>query len=378
MVKKDFGKTGLKVFPLGFGAMRLPMVDIGGEQFTDLDQAADVIRHAYESGINYFDSGLLYCAGESEFALSKGLKGIRDKVILTTKATKFHVKKKGDLRRMLEHQLSRLDTGYLDFYCFHGIGWDVFWETDKTTNWIKDMEKAHDEGLVKHIAFSFHDAPENMIKLIDTGMFEMVTCQYNYLDRRNEKAIAYAHEKGLAVVVMGPLGGGRLVGMPGFIADNNTLRDFNPRELALRFVASNPAVSIPLSGMGSREMVDENIAAVSKGALNDDEHTQLETLLKKTKKMADLYCTGCGYCMPCPHGVNIAGRFAAMNLLKVYGLKEQALTSYLNVLKAEKNQPGHGKCVKCGKCEKRCPQKIKIIKQLKETKKAFKKLAEEK
>jgi predicted aldo/keto reductase-like oxidoreductase len=369
--KVKLGNTGLEASCLGFGAMRLPMVDIGGEEFVDLEKAAEVIRYAYDCGINYFDSGLLYCSGESEFALREGLAGIRDRVILTTKATKFHMKNPGDLRRMLEHQLARLGTDYLDFYCFHGIGWDSFQELDKTTGWLADMNKAHTEGLVRNIAFSFHDTPENMVKLIDLGIFSMVTCQYNYLDQKNAEAIQHAHDNGLAVVVMGPLGGGRLTGMPGFVKAEHDIKFKTAPEMALRFVISHAGVSVALSGMGSKEMVDQNIAAVEKGVLKKSDLGALEALMKKTNKLADLYCTGCGYCMPCPKDVDIKGRFAAMNMLKVYGIKDTAVANYSRVLDGEQKKPGGGKCVKCGLCEKKCPQNIKIIEQLEETEKTF-------
>ena len=363
----QFGNTGIEVSPLGFGSMRLPMCSIGGSSYVDYDRAVDVIRHAFEKGVNYIDSGFMYCSAESEIAVGKALKGWREKITVTTKATKQRMSDPGDLRRMLDHQLAKMDLDCFDFYCFHGVGFDNFNETDKKTGWISDMEKAKVEGLIKHVAFSFHDKPENMKKLIDLGIFEMVTCQYNYLDRSNEAGIAYAHEKGLAVVVMGPVGGGRLSVVPRFLSEKSGLDTSSAAGLAVRYVISNPHVNMALSGMGSVEMVDDNVAAVEKGQLSQAETEVLNTLMVENKKLADLYCTGCEYCMPCPHHVNIPGRFEAMNYDKVYGMTDHARSMYAKLRTKEEDQFGPVACQECGECEDKCPQNIEIIKQLKET-----------
>jgi hypothetical protein len=371
MIYRDFGKTGLKISPLGFGAMRLPMVQLGEVGYIDFEKAIPVIHAAFEKGVNYIDSGLGYGNAESEIVVGRALKGWRDKVTLSTKATRTRMSRPGDLRRQLEHQLAKLDVDYLDFYCFHGIGWDNWHETDKATGWIADMEKAKAEGLVRRIAFSFHDEPENMIKLIDTGMFEAVTCQYNYLDQRNADSIAYAHEKGLAVVVMGPVGGGRLAELPGFVKKDTGLSESKAATLALRFVLANPNVNVALSGMGSLEMVEENVAAAEAGPLSAAERDHLSEMSKRLKKMADLYCTACKYCMPCPHGVQIPDRFGAMNFLKVYGMEDHARRVYANIRKKEETLEGKGVCIECGACVEKCPQHIPIIEQLKEAEAAL-------
>jgi len=386
MEERTLGNTGIVASRLGFGSMRLPMVNIGGHDYVDLDLAVEVIQHSFENGINYIDSGFIYCESESEIAVGRALRGWRNNITVTTKATKHRMENPGDLRRMLEHQLGKLDIDYVDFYCFHGIGWDNFHEIDQKTGWLEDMTKARDEGLLKHIGFSFHDDPENMLKLIDLGLFEMVTCQYNYLDQKNAESIAYAKEKGLGVVVMGPVGGGRLAGLPGFLSDAEgldgldtpftSLRATRPGAssaagLALRFVLSNPNVDIALSGMNSARMVDENIAAVERGRLSESELFSLNQLLEKTEKLADLYCTGCGYCMPCEQGVNIPARFEAMNYFKVYGLLEYGRTQYRNIRNREQGTEGGGVCIGCGACMEKCPQDIDVIEQLKETEAAF-------
>ena len=204
------GNTGYRVSRLGFGSMRLPMVQIGDKEYVDIEQAVAVLHRAFELGVNYVDSGLMYCNEESEVAVGLALEQWprRDEIIVSTKATKFRMQKPGDLRRMLDHQLWKLRRSKVHFYLFHGIGWDNWRELDSKTGWIRDMAQAKAEGLFEHCGFSFHDKPEAMRRLVDEGIFDLVTCQYNYLDRANEEAIQYASDQGLGVVVMGPVGGG--------------------------------------------------------------------------------------------------------------------------------------------------------------------------
>jgi len=178
------GNTGYRVSRLGFGSMRLPMLRIGGEEYVDVERAIGVIHRALELGVNYIDTGFLYCSEESELVVASALAQWprRDEVVVAAKCTKMRASDSGDLRRMLEHQLWKQRREFFDFYLFHGIGWDNWHEIDERIGWIGDMLRAKDEGLVKHIGFSFHDKPESMIRLVDEGIFELVTCQYNYLD----------------------------------------------------------------------------------------------------------------------------------------------------------------------------------------------------
>jgi hypothetical protein len=359
----ELGNTGYKVSRLGFGAMRLPTVEFGDQNFVDIDTAVETIHAAFERGVNYIDTAFGYRNRESELAVGRALEGWQDKVTVATKASGGYIKKPGDLRRLLEHQLIRLNRDYLDFYLFHGIGWERFHDMDEATNWIADMQKAKEEGLIKHVGFSFHDDPENMIKLIDTGMFELVLCQYNYLDPGNEESIAYANSKGLGVVVMGPVGGGRLSVIPKNMRDADVLSENEAAELALRFVISNPNVHIALSGMGSVEMVKENVAAIDKGPLSEKEMETLDKLLEENKRLAELYCTGCAYCMPCPNEVNIPRNFELYNYYTVYGFEDYAVEQYARLVSREQDA---GQCIECGTCLEECPQHIEIIEQLQE------------
>jgi predicted aldo/keto reductase-like oxidoreductase len=365
---KKFGNTGMDISVLGFGCMRFPMTKIDGKDVVEEDKTIEMLHRAYELGVNYFDSAYFYCEGQSEVVLGKALKGIRDKVYVSTKSPGHMVKKYGDYRRILEDQLKKLDMDYIDVYHFHGIGYDNFFETDKASGWLDEAKKAKEEGLIKHISFSFHDKPESLTKLADLGHFESLLCQYNSIDRSNEASMAHAKQKGLGVAVMGPLGGGRVSGMSKEVADKLGIKVKSNAELALRFVLANPSIDCALSGMGSLSMVEENCATASNAApLSKNEIIAINEMMEENKKLADLYCTGCAYCMPCPQGVNIPHIFSAMNNYKVYGTVEYARGQYAEI--GSQWVPGRNAsaCTECGACEKRCPQKLKIREQLKES-----------
>ncbi|MFA9380695.1 MAG: aldo/keto reductase [Acetanaerobacterium sp.] len=369
MQYREFGKTGIKISTLGFGSMRLPQKEVDGNTVYDHEEGVRIIQRAIELGVNYVDTAPYYCNKESEIIVGKAIKGARDKIYLSTK-NPIEDASGAHYRERLESSLKKLDTDYIDFYHMWGITLDTF---NNSIN-VKDGPlaaalKAKEEGLIRHISFSFHDKAENLFKLIDTGCFETVLCQYNMLDRSNEKAIDYAKEKGLGVVVMGPVGGGRL-GEP-----SEVIRKLLPgnavssAELALRFVITNQNVTCALSGMGSMAMVEENVKVASNDSkLSEAELASINVSMGENKKLAELYCTGCNYCMPCPQGVNIPLNFQLMNYHRVYGLTEYARREYAKIgnvewLKGKKASA----CIDCGLCEEKCPQKIKIRSQLKDT-----------
>lgn len=357
MQYREFGKTGVKVSRLGFGAMRLPA--------KEPDKAVELLREGINLGINYIDTALYYLDGQSEVLVGKAIKGQRDKVILSTK-NPIEDASGANWRKRLEKSLAKLDTDYIDFYHMWAINWDKYVNLIDVANGpLEEARKAKEEGLIRHISFSFHDSPENLIKIIDTGNFETMLVQYNLLDRRNEEGIAYAKSKGLGVAVMGPVGGGRLGAPSKEIASLIPQGTKSSAEMALRFVFANPHVDIALSGMSDMAMLKENVRIASlEEPLSEEEKKILEDILEEKKRLAELYCTGCGYCMPCPNGVDIPANFTNMNYLKVYGLKEAAKNGY-NKLK-EENKAAEN-CIKCYECEAKCPQKIEIVKQLEET-----------
>ena len=373
---KKFGKTGIDMSALGFGAMRLPMT-AGENQEVDYEKAVPILQRAMELGVNYIDTAPGYCNRTSEIAVGKALKGRRDKVYLSTKNPIEDAS--GDhWRERLESSLKKLDTDTIDFYHMWGISLETFrTKIDVKNGPIDAARKALDEGLIRHLSFSFHDDPKNMLPIIDSGYFSSVLCQYNLLDRGNEEAIAYASEKGLGVVIMGPVAGGRL-GSPSESIRKMVGRNMeSTAEMALRFVLANPNVNIALSGMSSIRQLEENAKVASiEGPLTEAELRQVDRMLEENKKMADLYCTGCKYCMPCPQGINIPHVFGLMNDHKVYGLTEHAKQQYQSLFTdlESRKEPwlkeqgvDASNCIECGQCEDKCPQHLKIIEQLKET-----------
>lgn len=374
----QFGNTGVKVSRLGFGCMRLPMDKTSGTPRVDEEAAVAMIRKAVELGVNYFDSGYEYHGGMSERVLGRGLSGLRGKVNIATKCPGHRVKAPGDYRRILEDQLSRLNTDHIDFYHFHGINYNGFHEIDKRAGWLGDAVNARAEGLIKHISFSFHSpnfrepAPDDMIKLVDTGLFESVLCQYNVLDRSNAPAMECARQKGLGVAVMGPLGGGRVSGLPKEAAEKLGIKVAATAELGLRFVASNPNVDILLSGMSSMEQLLENAEYVSRlEPLSPAEVEGIQAMMEENKRLAELYCTGCNYCMPCPEAVNIPYIFQMMNYNKVYGIRDFAKNGYAGIGSGWIRGKKADACSECGACEKKCPQNLNIREQLRESRKAL-------
>ncbi len=371
MLYRPFGKTGIKISALGFGAMRLPMAwNKEGKGHVKTDEAVALLRRAFARGVNYVDTAYMYCEDESENIVGRALKdGWREKVYLSTKFPPHLAEKREDFRRILTEQLSKLDQEYIDFYHFHGIGKDQLRDKIDKFHLIDEAMKAKEEGLIRHLSFSFHDKPEEMIPIVDRGCFSSVLCQYNLLDRSNEDSIAYAKSKGLGVVVMGPVAGGRLKNPSEVFEKSVSDRAIKTPELALRFVLSNPNVDCALSGMETVQMVDENVAVASdETPLSSAEKAAIEKTADDLKKLADLYCTGCEYCMPCPQEVNISKCFEFMNYLKVYGLEDAARERYAQIGKpwiAKGKDASH--CIECGECEKKCPQKLPIIRHLKET-----------
>lgn len=358
MQYRQFGNTGIKVSALGFGAMRLPK---------DEEEAVRVLHRAFELGVNYLDTALVY--GESEVVCGKALKGWRDKVYISTKNPLYDNTVEGWWER-LNRSMERMDVDHIDFYqVVHGLDVNAYENFLVKGGGMDAIRKAKEQGLIQHACFSCHDTPENMKKLIDTGEFAGMTVQYNLLDRANEEAIAYAHDHGMGVVIMGPVGGGRL-GAP-----SDQIRQMIPTgvksspEVALRFVFSNPNVSCAISGMSTVEMVEENVAVASREeALTLAERQSIEEALNEVKRLSELYCTGCNYCMPCPQGINIPENFRMMNYHRLYGITDHAKALYNQLSDSE--HPERGKkaeeCIQCGACEPKCPQKIRIIDQLKE------------
>ena len=376
MQYKEFGKFGFQASVLGFGAMRLPALADGT---CDYERSVPMLRRGIDLGINYLDTAYGYINGTSEVAVGKAIKGYdRSKLLISTKIPHASRPEAEQFEARLETCLRRLDT-YIDVLHLHGLTWEHFraYAAGKGGS-IDVVRKAQAQGLVRHLAFSSHASVEEIRRMIETGEFESMTVQYNLLDRHNEAVMALAHERGMGVVVMGPLAGGTL-GLMKAPAGSEGARVGNA-SIALRFVWANPNVSVAISGMNRMDHVEENCAIAGRaGALSDEEWGVIDRMVKQNARLADMYCTGCGYCQPCPNGVNIPENFRYLIWYKVWGLEEQARKAY-----AELTPQGHyapwgadrqwgwisgekaEACLQCGECEPKCPQKIEIVKQLQE------------
>ena len=378
MLYNDFGRTGIKMSALGFGAMRLPMIGEGDARQVNDELAIPMMHKAFESGVNYIDTAPGYCDRKSEGAVGRALKGWRDKVYVSTK-NPIENDSADDWMKRLENSLKQLDIDYIDFYHLWGINLKSFerWQGLKDGP-LQAAERAKQQGLIKYLSFSYHDSAGNFRPIVDSGLFSSVLIQYNLLDRSNEDNLAYAKEKGLGVVVMGPVGGGRLGAPSDLIRGLLKEKPASTAEMAMRFVLANENVAVALSGMSTIGMVIENAAVASKGGrLTETELEHIVKMMDENKKLAQLYCTACNYCMdkedPCPAKINIPYLFGLMNNHRVYGLTEHSKLAYGQALRGESWQKSASPddCTACGKCEDKCPQKLPIIEQLKETHKAL-------
>ena len=374
---RQFGNTGEKISALGFGCMRFPEYEKEGKKYVDTDKVDQMLARAFERGVNYFDTAPYYCNSNSEAALGHGVKHFRDKILLSTKFPTEVAKKPGDYRRQLESSLERLGTDHIDFYHFWGIDKEIYDGIILEQNLLEDARKAKEEGLIRHISFSFHDDPSVIRYIIDTSEargvpMESMLCQYNLLDRSNEQMMAYAHAKGLGTVAMGPVGGGRLAAPTELYSKLTGGASIPTYELAFKFVLGNPDLSCALSGMENLDMVEKNTALASGSvSFSQEEWRKLGDAMENLKKFSDLYCTGCKYCQPCPAGIVIPQIFNMYTYYNVYGLKDHARKMFDQYV--EKGGVLSDACLDCGKCEKKCPQHLKIRENLRMVEGIFKK-----
>ena len=387
MIYRDFGKTGKKISALGFGCMRLPEIKIAemseeekrareglswyesqrdDTYIVDEEKAIPMLKAAYDAGVNYFDTAMFYCHFKSQATVGKAVKLMdRDKVMVATKIPMDEINGTSDFRRVLDHQLKLMDMDYIDFYHLHGINKQVLDEKIMGFGIKKEVQKALDEGLIKHISFSYHGDVKDMPYCVETfEMFESALLQYNLLDRSNEKNIDYLASMGIGVVVMGPIAGGRL-SMPSELSGKLLGENFSTPELALRFVLGNKNVSCALSGMGTMEMLNSNLKVANMEVpMTEEDFHKATLMMEELKKLSDLYCTGCNYCMPCPKEINIPHLFNAYTYHNVYGLSEQGKNMWNANRGADLSE-----CIDCKVCDNKCPQNIKVAEKLKEVEK---------
>ncbi|MEI7641394.1 MAG: aldo/keto reductase [bacterium] len=367
MQYRKFGKMDFKVSALGFGAMRLPMNE-GAKDDKDFNEqeAIRIIRRAIDSGVNYIDSAYIYHGGLSEVVVGKALKdGYRQKVKIATKFPVGFAKTEADFDRILDEQLKRLDDTHIDFYMFHGIG-DGGLKEIQDKNFFKKIEAAKADGRIGHIGFSFHDTNEAFTRVVDAyDKWEFCQIQYNYMDTENQagvKGLKYAGAKGIAVIIMEPLLGGRLARPPKSI--QNIIDAYKTKktgaEWALQWIWNQPEVTMILSGMSAMQQVEDNIVYAGRSGVNllsAEEVKLVETIRDGFRQRAVIPCTKCNYCMPCPSGVNIPHNFALYNEGLVYEDPGAPRFTYERWTdpKERANQ-----CTQCKICEEKCPQKIEI------------------
>lgn len=351
--------AGELVSPLGFGCMRLPT--IGGKAMSgaiDEAEATKMLHRAIEGGVNYLDTAYHYHEGQSEAALGRALRGgWRERVLLATKAPVYSFTAPEDFERVLEEQLTRLQTDCIDFYLLHTLSLRTWNEIVLPFGLLEKMKKAKREGKVRHLGFSFHDdysAFETILNGFDG--WEFCQLQLNYAgtaEQAGMRGLEAAAAKGLGVIVMEPLLGGRLANPPAQVA--KTLSPAKtPVEWALDFLWNRPEVSLVLSGMSDLRQTEENLTYARRaavGMLDKEALTMLANAEKVFHTMALVPCTGCGYCLPCPFGVEIPAVYAAYNASVSHGTKE-ALSRRAAV------KTGAEACTRCGQCEKACPQAI--------------------
>jgi predicted aldo/keto reductase-like oxidoreductase len=381
------GSLDWKVSALGFGCMRFPVGKINRLR-AKTDESIDLLRYGIDLGINYLDTAWPYHLGESEKIIGKALQdGYRDKVHLVTKLPLFIVTNTNQFDKYLKTQMRRLQTDYLDAYLFHAVDQGQF-NKIKRLGLIKKMENAKKEGLIRSIGFSFHDTLPVYKEIIDYYPWDITQIQYNYMDtavQATTEGLCYAANKGIAVVVMEPLKGGTLVNPPqealNIINSAETKR--TPADWALQFLWNKPEVSVVLSGMSSKKMVQENCASADDSGINSLTNQDLEVIEKLTeefRKNIAVPCTACSYCMPCPEGVNIPQNFACLNniALEKSLFRRVMVRRNFRKLQGKKtkvdltNSNGNANlCIKCGACVEKCPQKIQIPKELEKVKREF-------
>ena len=384
MKYRKMGSLDWKVSALGFGCMRLPPRKINKLR-AETDKSIEVIRYGIDLGINYIDTAWPYHLGDSEKIIGKALKdGYRDQVYLVTKLPMFLVTNAKHFDSFLKTQMKRLQTDHLDAYLFHALDQDQF-NKIKRLELIKKMENAKKEGLIRSIGFSFHDTLPVYKEIIDYYPWDITQIQYNYMDtavQATTEGLSYAHSKGIAVVVMEPLKGGTLVNPPQEALNiiNSAEQKRPPVDWALQFLWNKPEISVVLSGMNTKKMIRENCASADKSGINSltpQEQKIIEKLTEEFRKKISVPCTSCGYCMPCPQGVNIPQNFACLNNVTLEKSRFRRILTRRTYrkLQTKKTKVNHENpngnatlCIKCRVCEQKCPQKIQIPQELEKVK----------
>ena len=374
---RKFGKLDWDVSALGFGAMRLPIIG-GDTKNIDQPEAIKMIRHSIDNGVNYVDTAYPYHGGESEKVVGKALKdGYREKVRLATKMPSWLVEKYEDFDKYLNEQLEKLDTTHIDYYLLHGLN-TKRWPLLKELGVFEWAEKAKEDGRIKYLGFSFHDEYPVFEQILqDAEHFTFCQIQLNYMDTEYQagiKGLKLAAEKGLAVVIMEPIKGGKLgVTPPQDVIDVWAKSEVRrtPADWALQWVWNLPEVSIVLSGMSVMRHVEENLESASNsgpGTLKTYELALVEEAKNAYLNLGFVGCTACNYCMPCPSGVAIPEILGLYNEYYQSGRSDEIKTKYWEQITPETHSSN---CISCAACEAQCPQNLPIIKFMGETARMF-------
>ncbi|NLY70902.1 MAG: aldo/keto reductase [Clostridiales bacterium] len=376
MEYRTFKNTGEKISLLGFGTMRLPVVD-GDEGKIDEKESIKMIRYAIDNGVNYVDTAYMYHQETSENLVAKALKdGYREKVYIADKMPLWLTKKAGGIEALFEEQFKRLDVDHIDFYLVHSLD-KKGWEKAKEKELMPFLEKMKAEGRIGKIGFSFHDDLDTFKKIVDEYPWEFCQIQLNYMDadyQAGEEGLRYAGKKGLPVIIMEPFRGGKLIqSVPYSIMKlwDKAANKRSPAEWALKYLADFPEVLTILSGMSKMEEVVDNIRILSDAkpnTLTQEEKELIREVAREYNRLHKVPCTDCKYCLPCSQEIDIPTAIRLYNewhLYKAY----RALRRDFRLNMPEGKRPSD--CTECRECEERCPQHLPIAEFMKETAEIF-------
>ncbi len=373
-----FGKTGETVSRLGFGCMRLPTLSPSDPSSIDEKLATAMVRKAIDRGVNYVDTaypyhrnGDLATPGESEPFLGRCLKdGYREKVKIATKLPTWLVEREAEMHKILDAQLKRLGVGHIDFYLAHNLNASV-WPKMRNVGLLYFLNQARKDGRIKHAGFSFHDNYALFEDIVGAYDWSFAQIQYNYLDvdfQAGRRGLELLAARGLGVVVMEPLRGGFLIHhMPAEMKAHlaGIRPDWSLADWGLRWLWSRPEINVVLSGMSNLPQTSENLGIADKAEpLSAKENAALDTVRGYFRERTRINCTGCGYCMPCPSGVNIPKVLAIYNdyfMVDTEANHQRAKAIY-RVQVREHEAARH--CVACAQCEGHCPQSLPISQEM--------------
>ena len=363
-------KYGNQISQLGYGCMRFTKK--GGS--ADYEKAEAEVLRAIELGVNYFDTAYIYPGNEECLGKILANNHVREKINIATKLPQYMIKTKAAIDKTFEEELRRLRTDYIDYYLMHMFTDIQEWENIKALG-IEDWIKEHKaNGSIRQIGFSYHGDTDMFLKILDAYDWDFCQIQYNYMDEHSQagrKGLMAAAEKGIPVIIMEPLRGGKLVNQlpeEALTLMKDSERAYSAAEWGLRWLWDQPEVTCILSGMNSMEMVEENIRIASEveaGQFTDLDFELIENVKNIIRQKEKVGCTGCRYCMPCPKGVDIPGIFHYYNLTALQK-KSSARFEFARNLGIRQEPVFASQCIGCGKCEKHCPQHINIREKLKE------------